>query len=62
MRTYYRVGDKMNVYCCKAFRGNNLEYIAYIQAISPQMALIEFRGNLDLEEIEHLYYDVRQVD
>ena len=52
----------MNVYCCKAFRGNNLEHIAYIQAISPQMALIEFRGNLDLEEIEHLYYNVRQVD
>lgn len=52
----------MNVYCCKAFRGNNLEYIAYVQAISSQMALIEFRGNIDLDELPHLYFNVRQVD
>lgn len=52
----------MNVYCCKAFRGSKLEHISYIQAISPQLALLEFRGNIDLDELVHLYYDVRQVD
>lgn len=52
----------MNVYCCKAFRGSKLEHISYIQAISPQLALLEFRGNIDLDELDHLYYDVRQVD
>ena len=52
----------MNVYCCKAYRGSKLEYISYIQSISPQLALIEFRGNIDLDELDHLYYDVRQVD
>lgn len=52
----------MNVYCCKAYRGSKLEHISYIKAISPQLALIEFRGNIDLDELDHLYYDVRQVD
>lgn len=52
----------MNVYVVKAFRGNSLKHIAYIQALSPQLALCEFKGNLDLDEIEHLYFDVRQVD
>lgn len=52
----------MNVYVCKAFRGNDMKYISYIQAISPQMALIEFRGNIDLDDLPHLYFDVRQVD
>lgn len=52
----------MNVYVVKAFNGNNLAHIAYIQALSPTLALCEFKGNLDLDEIEHLYFDVRQVD
>lgn len=52
----------MNVYVVKAFRGNTLKHIAYIQALSPQLALCEFKGNLDLEELDHLYFDVRQVD
>ena len=55
-------GEVMNVYCCKAFKGSELMHIKYISAISSQMALIEFRGNIDLDEIEHLYFDVRQVD
>lgn len=52
----------MNVYVVKAFKGSYLAHIAYIQALSPQLALCEFKGNLDLDEIEHLYFDVRQVD
>lgn len=52
----------MNVYCCKAYRGSDLKHITYIQAISPQLALIEFRGNIDLDELPHLYFDVKQVD
>lgn len=52
----------MNVYVVKAFRGNTLKHIAYIQALSPQLALCEFKGNLDLEELDHLYFNVRQVD
>lgn len=52
----------MNVYVCKAFRGNDLKYIKYISAISPQLALIEFRGGIDLDELQHLYFDVREVD
>ena len=55
-------GDNLNVYVCKAFRGGDMKYISYIQAISPQMALIEFRGNIDLDDLPHLYFDVRQVD
>ena len=52
----------MNVYCCKAFNGNKMKYISYIQAINPQMALIEFRGNIDLDELPHLYFNVKQID
>lgn len=52
----------MNVYVVKAFKGSSLAHIAYIQALSPMLALCEFKGNLDLDEIEHLYFDVRQVD
>ena len=52
----------MNVYVVKAFKGGSLEHIAYVQAISPQMALIEFRGNIDLDELPHLYFDVKQID
>ena len=52
----------MNVYVCKAFRGNDMKYIKYITAISPQMALIEFRGDIDPDDLPHLYFDVRQVD
>ena len=52
----------MNVYVCKAFCGSDLKHIKYISAISPQMALIEFRGDIDLDELQHLYFDVRQVD
>ena len=52
----------MNVYVCKAFRGNDMKYISYIQAISSQMALIEFRGDIDLDELPHLYFIVKQVD
>lgn len=52
----------MNVYVCKAFKGSELMHIKYISAISSQMALIEFRGNIDLEELPHLYFNVRQVD
>ncbi len=52
----------MNVYCCKAFKGSELMHISYIQAISSQMALIEFRGGIDLDELPHLYFNVRQVD
>ena len=39
-----------------------MKYISYIQAISPQMALIEFRGDIDLDELPHLYFNVKQVD
>jgi len=52
----------MNVYCCKAFKGSELMHIKYISAISSQMALIEFRGDIDLDELPHLYFNVRQVD
>lgn len=52
----------MNVYCCKAFKGAELMYIKYISAISSQMALIEFRGNIDLDELPHLYFNVKQID
>lgn len=52
----------MNVYVVKAFKGSKLAHIAYIQALSPMLALCEFKGNLDIDEIEHLYFDVRQVD
>lgn len=52
----------MNVYVVKAFKGSKLAHIAYIQALSPMLALCEFKGNLNLDEIEHLYFDVRQVD
>ena len=57
-----KVMNKMNVYVCKAFCGNDLKHIKYISAISPQMALIEFRGDIDLDELQYLYFDVRQVD
>ena len=43
----------MNVYCCKAFKGSELMYISYVRAISSQMALIEFKGNIDLDELPH---------
>lgn len=52
----------MNVYCCKAFNGSELKHIKYISAISSQMALIEFRGDIDLDELPHLYFNVKQVD
>ena len=54
--------SNMNVYCCKAFHGSELKHIKYIAAISSQMALIEFRGDIDLDELPHLYFNVKQVD
>lgn len=52
----------MNVYVCKAFKGSKLVHIKYIEALSPQYALSEFKSELDLEEVNKFYYDVRQVD
>lgn len=52
----------MNVYVCKAYKASKLMHIKYIEAISPQYALIEFKNNMDLDEQLHYYYDVRQVD
>lgn len=52
----------MNTYCCKAFRGSKLQYIQYIQAISSQQALIEFKNYLDQEEQLHCYFEVKQID
>lgn len=37
-------------------------HIAYIQALSSQNAIMEFRGSLDLDELPHLYFDVKQID
>ena len=52
----------MNVYVCKAFRGSKLVSVRYIQAYTPQLALYEFRGDMDLDMIDRVYFDVRQVD
>lgn len=52
----------MNTYCCKAFRGGNLQFIQYVQAISSQQALIEFKNYLDQEEQLHCYFTVKQID
>lgn len=55
-------GVKLNVYVCKAFKGSKLVHIKYIEALSPQYALSEFKSEMDLEEVNRYYYDVRQVD
>ena len=52
----------MNVYVCKAFKGSRLMHIKYIEAITPQVALMEFKSEMDLYEVNRYYYDVRQVD
>ena len=52
----------MNTYCCKAFRGSKLQFIQYVQAISSQQALIEFKNYLDQEKQLHCYFTVKQID
>lgn len=52
----------MNVYVCKAFKGRQLVHIKYIEAISPANALSEFKGEIELENVNRYFYDVRQVD
>lgn len=52
----------MNVYVCKAFKGRQLVHIKYIEALSPQYALMVFKNGIDLDDVNRFYYDVRQVD
>lgn len=52
----------MNVYVCKAFKDIELMYIKYIEALTPQDALRQFKNEMDLDEVDRYYYDVRQVD
>lgn len=52
----------MNVYRVKIYQGSKLLYIKYIEAIDTQQAIYEARGYVDLELVNKVYYDVRQVD
>ena len=55
-------GDQLNVYRVKIYRGSKLLYVKYISAINPQYAIYEARGYVDLEIVDKVYYDVKQVD
>ena len=52
----------MNVYCVKVYRGSKLIYIKYVSSLDTQHAIYEVRGDLDLDVVPHVYYDVKQVD
>lgn len=52
----------MNVYRVKIYRGSTLLHIKYISAINQQQAINEARGYVDLDIVDKVYYDVKQVD